>query len=325
VDRYIKIGKLETYFSALEFIENRVYCESHMPYSPKSKENHYEDAYMDVSRKNYVYLQDRSMPKAIGDWKEIQSLHHELCHAIEHQHGDTSQNKKLQERHAYFIQHLTDVVKNLSDMERGLVSPALGAKEAIQAYYNVFFDEHNTEPQTFSWFGVTYLTQHRMFERYANFDMYGGDTVPDSLKSEIAKAFRENYYPGNVQGKGSLGSKFRETTGMFSGGIWSFKATTAFLGLVNNMDFSHPDYEFKRMSNPRWEPGTLKLKVIFDVKGLKSGKIDELEVELDGGSFDDSDYHYPKIDEFTVTMRSTYRIKDGILGQAEVRSRAVKI
>lgn len=325
VDRYIKIGKLETYFGALEFIENRVYCESHMPYSPKSKENHYEDAYMDVSRKNYVYLQDRSMPKAIGDWKEIQSLHHELCHAIEHQHGDTSQNKKLQERHAYFIQHLTDVVKNLSDMERGLVSPALGAKEAIQAYYNVFFDEHNTDPQTFSWFGVTYLTQHRMFERYANFDMYAGDTVPDSLKSEIAKAFRENYYPGNVQGKGSLGSKFRETTGMFSGGIWSFKATTAFLGLVNNMDFSHPDYEFKRMSNPRWEPGTLKLKVIFDVKGLKSGKIDELEVELDGGAFDDSDYHYPKINEFTVTMRSTYRIKDGILGQAEVRSRAVKI
>ncbi|ETA82471.1 zinc ribbon domain-containing protein [Youngiibacter fragilis] len=325
VDRYIKIGKLETYFSALEFIENRVYCESHMPYTPTTKQNHYEDGYLDVSRKNYVYLQDASMPKAIGDWTQIQSLHHELCHAIEHQHGDVSQDKKLQERHAYFIQHLTDVVKNLSDMERGLVSPALGAKDVIQAYYNVFFDEHNNEPQTFSWFGVTYLTQHRLFERYANFDMYAGDTVPDGLKSEIAKTFRENYYPGNVQGKGSLGSKFRETSGMFSGGIWSFKATTAFLGLVNNMDFSHPDYEFKRMSNPRWEPGTLKLKVIFDVKGIKSGKIDELEVELDGGAFDDSDYHYPKIDEFTVTMRSTYRIKDGILGQSEVRSRAVKI
>jgi len=104
-------------------------------------------------------------------------------------------------------------------------------------------------------------------------------------------------------------------------------ATTSnsFLGLVNDMNFSHPDYEFKRMSNPRWEPGTLKLKVIFDVKGLKSGKIDELEVELDGGAFDDSDYNYPKINEVTVTYRSTYRIKDGILGQAEVKSRAVKI
>jgi hypothetical protein len=325
VDKYIKTGKLETYFEALQFIENRVYCESHMPYTPKTKENHYEDAYMDVSRKNYVYLQDDSMPKAIGDWKQIQSLHHELCHTIEHQHGDTSQNKKLQERHSYFIQHLTDVVKNLADMERGLVPPAMAAKDAIQSYYNVFFDEHNTEPQTFSWFGVTYLTQHRMFERYANFDMYGGDTVPDSLKSEIATTFKENYYPGNIQGKGSLGSKFKETSGMFSGGIWSFRATTAFLGLVNKMDFSHPDYEFKQMSTPRWEPGTLKLKVIFDVKGLKSGKIDELEIELDGGAFDDSDYNYPRINEFTVTMRSTYRIKDGILGQAEAKSRAVKI
>jgi hypothetical protein len=327
VDRYIKTGKLETYFDALKFIDNRVYCESHMPYSPKTKENHYEDAYMDLSRKNYVYLQDASMPKAIGDWKEIQSLHHELCHTIEHQHGDTSQNKKLQERHSYFIQHLTDVVKNLADMERGILPPEMAAKGAIQAYFNVFFDEHNTEPQTFSWFGVTYLTQHKMFERYANFDMYGGDTVPDALKSEIAKAFRENYFPGNVQGRGSLGSKFKETSGIFSGGVWHLDATTSnsFLGLVNDMNFSHPDYEFKRMSNPRWEPGTLKLKVIFDVKGLKSGKIDELEVELDGGAFDDSDYNYPKINEFTVTYRSTYRIKDGILGQAEVKSRAVKI
>lgn len=58
-----------------------------------------------------------------------------------------------------------------------------------------------------------------------------------------------------------------------------------------------------KISAPNWASGTLKLKASFDIKGLKSGKIDE----------------------FALAMRSTYRIKDGILGKTVVKSRAVKI
>ncbi len=47
VDKFIKIGNVDTYHGALDFIENRVYCESNIPYTPKKidgkLDNHYED------------------------------------------------------------------------------------------------------------------------------------------------------------------------------------------------------------------------------------------------------------------------------------------
>lgn len=324
VDRYIKIGDVDTYFGALDFIGNRVCCESNMPYSPKTKQNHYEDGKYDVSRPNYVYLQDASMPHQIGDFEQIQSLHHELCHAIEHQHGDTSGNEALAERHSYFIQNLTNLVKTLADLERGKIDPALAAREAIKQAYSVFFDPHNTEPQTFSWFGVSFLTQHKLFERYADFEIYAGSTVPDTLKSAISRAFRENYFPGNLEAKRNYGATFAEISGPFAGGTWQFKASESYPGLITDFGFTHPDYTFRQTAPAIWEPGTLKLTVAYEVKSEKTGQIDELKVELDGGPFNKEDYHYPVIREFTNTWRSTYRLIDGILGQPAVTSKAVK-
>lgn len=325
VGKYLKIGDVTVYHGALDFIENRVYSKSAMPYTPKTLENHYEDGKYDVSRPNYVYLQDASMPHGIGDFDQIQSLHHELCHAIEHQHGDTGAGGGKDERHSYFIQHLTDVVKTLADMERGSLEVSVALRGAVQSYYNVFNDEHNAEPQTFGWFGVTYLTQHQMFERYANFDMYGDSTVSDARKHEITMAFREGYYPGNLQGKANAGAKFREADGLFKDGVWTLKVTTSFLGLMTGVSIEHPEFRFVERKKAQWVPGTLKIAATFDVESLKTGKTDTLRVELDGGSFDPSNYKYPKVDRFTVTWDATDKISDCILGQPKLITEAVKL
>jgi hypothetical protein len=326
VDEYLKIGSVNIYHGALDFIEDRVYCESNMPYDPKTLENHYEDGYLDVFRPNYVYLLDDSMPHKIGEFKKIQSLHHELCHAIEHQNRDVSGDKRLKERHSYFIQNLADVVKELADMERGTRDVESAAEDAIKAYYEVFFNPDNAQPQTFDWFGVEYMTQHRLFERYADFDVYArSSSVPDSRKQLIAKTFREKYFPGNLQGKRNYGAKFKETTGTFKDASWTFKCSTTFIGLINGITLEHPDYKFTVRRTPQWVPGTLKIQATYDVESIATGKTDTLEVELDGGSFDPGDYHYPKIDKFTVTWRATDKISDCIMGQPKVVSEVVKI
>lgn len=322
VDEYLKIGDVNIYHGALDFIENRVYGESNCPYTPKTKQNHYEDGILDVSRPTYVYLQDASMPHKIGEFKQIQSLHHELCHTIEHRHGDTGGGEKA-ERHSYFIQHLTDVVKALADMERG-ADVTICAKIAIQAYYNMFFDEHNMDPQTFSWFGVTYLTQHKMFERYAEFDVYCNANLPEERKQEIARTIRRMYFPGNLQGKRNYGATFKEESGPFQNAVWTIKCSTIYIGLVNGVSVEHPQYRFSVRKTPQWVPGTLRFEGMYDVEHRATGKTDTLMVELDGGSLDASSPQYPKIDKFTVTWRATDKISDCIMGQPKVVTTAVK-
>jgi hypothetical protein len=80
-------------------------------------------------------------------------------------------------------------------MERGSRDPYDAIEEAIQSYFDVFNDSHNMSPQTFSWFGVTYITQHRMFELYADFESYGSDNAPEGLKRQIANAARKGIFP----------------------------------------------------------------------------------------------------------------------------------
>ncbi len=329
VDKYIKTGNVGTYHGALDFIENRVYTEDNIPYTPKKDEhgkleNHYEDGIADVSRPPYIFLLKDSMPHQIGDFKQIQSLHHELCHVIEHRNNDVGGNNG--ERHAYFIQHLDEVVKVLADMERGSETVKTAVELAIQAYYNVFFDPHNAEPQTFFWFGVTNYTQHNLFDRYANFDLYASDSsLPEDQKQLIARTFKEKYFPGNLRAKRTFGAQFKETTGRFKDAVWLFKTTTTFLGLIGGIFVEHPDYRFTEISRPQWVPGTLKIKAAYDVQSLITGIAETLTVELDGGSFDPNDYHYPVIDKFTVTWRAADNIGDRILGQPVVISEAVKV
>lgn len=324
VHDYIKTGDVSIYHRALDFIENRVYSASNCPYEPRTKENHYEDGKLDVSRPNYIYLQDASMPHKIGEFKQIQSLHHELCHTIEHQHGDTGSSENS-ERHSYFIQHLTDVVKALADMERGMQDAASAAENAIMAFYEVFNDTHNAEPQTFDWFGVTYLTQHKIFERYADFDVYCRTNIPEERKQEIARVFRTRYFPGNLKGKRNYGASFKEKSGAFQNAVWNIKCSTTYIGLVKGVSVEHPDYKFRVRKVPQWVPGTLKIVAMYDVENIATGKTDTLMVELDGGSFDPSDYRYPVVDKFTVTWRATDKISDCIMGQPKSVSEAVKI
>ncbi len=331
VDEYLKIGDVNIYHGALDFIENRVYCESNCPYTPKKGkngklENHYEDGVLDVSRPNYVFLLDRCMPHQIGEFEEIKSLHHELCHAIEHQHGDTGSGD-LAERHSYFIQNLADVVKELADLERGTTDVTSGVRAAIQAYYRVFFNGDNRDPQTFSWFGVKYLTQHKMFERYANFDIYGPSHIAEERKQAIARAFKQIYFPGNLDGVRNVGAKYKEKSGFFQNAVWTIEVTTniTFIGVVDDITVKHPNFKFTARQKPQWVPDTLKLEGMYDVENIATGKTDTLMVELDGGSFDPSNYHYPKVDKFTVTWRATDKISDCIMGQPKVVSEALKI
>ncbi len=330
VDKFIKTGDISIYHSAIDFIENRVYTEDNIPYTPKKTddgklESHYEDGKADVFRPNYVFLLKNCMPHQIGDFSQIQSLHHELCHAIEHQHGDTSQ--KNGERHSYFIQYLTDVVQTLSDIERGKLDPKSGGT-AIQDFHKVLYNDTNADPQTFSWFGVKYVSPAMLFSRYAEFESYGPASVPDDRKKEIAKYFREHYYPADLKSEkveGIFISKFKEKNGPFKDAVWTIEATSNFIGLFSGASITHSDYEFENIKPAEWVPGTLNIKTTFRVKNKNTKVTETIEVELNGGKLEYLEDRYQVVDKFIVSWKSLDKISDTVLGKPNIQTEAIKI
>lgn len=325
VDQFIKIGNVDTYHKALDFIDNRVYSESNIPYTPKKVDgkldNHYEDGKWDVSRPTYVFLLDRSMPHQIGDFNQIQSLHHELCHAIEHQNGDSG-NRTNGERHSYFIQYLSDVVHTLSDIERGKLNTS-SCGVPIQSYYNVFYNKDNASPQTFSWFGVEYVPAPMLFGRYAEFENYGPSNIPDERKKAIAKYYREHYFPADLKAKKTIGARFKETTGPFKDAIWTIESPSKFVGMFSGVSLEHPKYEFETVKKAEWIPGTLTIKTTFRIKN-KATKVTELvEVELNGGKLNPLAERYEVVDKFTVSWISLEKISDTVLGKSNIKTEAV--
>lgn len=324
VDKFIQIGNIATYHGALDFIENRVYSKSNCPYTPKKVDgkidNHYEDGRYDVSRPTYVFLLDNCMPHQIGDFSQIQSLHHELCHTIEHQNGDTAQ--KNGERHSYFIQHLVNVVHVLSDIERGKLDVKSGGT-AIQAYYNVFYNDTNADPQTFSWFGVKFVSPSMLLGRYAEFEHYGPASVPEERKAAIANYFRQHYFPANIHAKKNVGAFFKETNGPFKNAVWNINGTENFVGMFSGITLKHPDYDFESVKPAEWIPGTLTLKTTFRITNNKTKVTELIEVQLDGGKLEYLEDKYQIIDKFTVSWKSLDKISDTALGKANIKTEAV--
>jgi hypothetical protein len=118
---FITLGNVATYHGALDFIESRVYPMSGVPWSSnllwnKSGSSHYETGRGDIMRKSYIAIKDDSYPTSLENFKKVQTLVHELTHVIEDQHGDYNVDAKS-ERHAYYLQHLSDVARGLADLE----------------------------------------------------------------------------------------------------------------------------------------------------------------------------------------------------------------
>ena len=320
-DRYITLANVDTYLGALDFIENRVFSVSSAPFTPKTKENHYEDGKLDAIRPRCVVLRDDSMPHSIGEFSRIQSLFHELTHVIEDQNGDIGiiSSGGPAERHTYFIQYLSDVTKDLTDMEK---NPYIDVESAVQSvitgFHRVYFNPENAEPQTFAWFGTVPKTQHFIFDKYADFHVHcSSSALKDEQKHRISRQFRKSYFPGTARGK------FKETDGFFKDAVWTFIWGD---GWLKDLKIEHPGFRFSEESPRQWEGGNrLAMKAVYYVESLTTGKNDVLNVELDAGTFNPDDFHYPKIDKFTVKRSASYKISDCIMGKPQEASEAVRI
>ncbi|MCM8710118.1 hypothetical protein M2651_03625 [Clostridium sp. SYSU_GA19001] len=310
IDKFVKIGDVSKFFSAIDFISNNV-IEHSKAYKPRSSENHYEDGKLDVMRPRSVILRKESLPTQIGQFKEIQSLYHELCHAIEDQNGDIGiLNSVDPEKHAYFCQYLTDAVKVLTNIEKSFPADLDNCITQAISYYNMtFFNANNVEPinyfADFEWFGVTTPTQHKVFEKYAMMNVYyEGSMLSSEQTQKIAACVKKNYFPGNIVGK------FIESDGFFKGANWQFVWGG---GELKNINISLPGYTFK-MTKRAWHGGnTLAMTVYFDIEA-QNGKTDSLIAVLDAGTFNNDDYHYPTVTEFNLTWKPTLKISDCILG-----------
>lgn len=310
ISRYVKIGDVGTFFNALDFISNNV-IELSKASNPRSTENHYEDGKLDISRARAIILRKESFPTQIGQFKEIQSLYHELCHVIEDQNGDIGYfNTPDGEKHAYFCQYLTDAVKELTDLERNFPANLdYCITKAISMYNMVFFNPNNIEPinyfAEFNWFGVDTPTQHKIFDLYTIMDVYydGSNLSPEQTK-KIADCVAKDYFPGDILGE------FVESEGFFKGALWRFSWNG---GELKNISISLPGYTFKQTSR-KWHGGSnLAMTVHFDVEA-QNGKTDSLIAVLDAGKYNIDDYHYPKVTEFDLTWKPTLKISDCILG-----------
>ena len=162
----IQLGNIDTYHGALDSLtEIRMITSGDPNYS---------------SNTNILSL--RNMPESIAQFAQVQTIHHELAHTIEHINNDAEvyreSSRPWGERHSYFIQYLSDVAKNLADVERGRaqnLESTIG--KAIDSYYMAYFNSDNlvypvNEGEVNSWFGARAQTQHVVFDRYLSFSVY---------------------------------------------------------------------------------------------------------------------------------------------------------
>lgn len=321
IDKYINLGEVNTFFGALEFIENRVFSMSTVPFTPKSNENHYEDAKLDVSRSKSVVLLDESMPRRIGEFMNIQSLYHELIHAIEDRNGDIGVRSGggNPERHSFHLQYLSDAVKALADLENNPASHIQqNIRTAITKFQEAFFHPDFGPPQTLEWFEARTQNHHFIFDQYSKFDIYcTNPAVPDERKREISRVVAQHYFPGNIRGR------YRETGGFFKDAVWTF---TWGDGYLRNLRVEHPGYDFTVRTPNRWLGGNqLAMEVTYDVVCRQTGKEDTLSVELDAGTFDPFNHSYPPVNKLNVKWNAAYRITGGLMDQPHNVTEAEKM
>jgi len=313
---YFSLGDLNTYNGALDFIDERVYTLSNVPFTPQLQENHYDPRPI----RRAVVLRDDSMPEKVGDFKNIQSLYHELTHVIEDQNGDMRlfSGGHNPERHTYFMQYLSDALKSLADLEKNpAVSEEDAIKDAISSFDQAYFNSDYGPPQSFQWFGVERQTQHFIFNQYSNLHIYDGRaSLSDEKKRRIASITRRYYFPGSIRGL------FKEKDGFFKDLQW---VCVWGRGQLLNLRPEHPRFRFRESRAPEWVGGNqLMLTATYDIECLSTGKTDVLDVEIDAGTYDINNYQYPVVNKFKVTWKATYRLSDCIMGTTSNVTEAFK-
>ena len=316
---YITIGNVATYHGALDFIESRVYPMSGVPWSSnllwnKDESSHYENGREDMMRKSYIAIKDNAFPKSVevGEFKKIQTLVHELAHVIEDQHGDYKVNAKS-ERHAYYLQHLSDMALGLTDLETSN-NIMTDVRYAIQYGYLMYMDPMiigdlgNIGP----WFGGKMkLSVHELFDKYAyHIDTLGGK-IDETRRQAVAQEFRRSYFPGNLSqvevqrgGPTDTIGRFTDTSGPFKDAEWKFVWNH---GVLEAVEAAHNDYNFT-VEEYHWTGGNelkLQLEIKVQDKAKSSIDYDFLSVTLDGGTFNTAARSFPSVRSFAVIWRST--------------------
>ena len=155
------------------------------------------------------------------------------------------------ERNAYSVQHLLDVARILSDMERDPQKDVDACMvEAIRFYDQVYHDPHvlhKPENQNMDWFGVNRSIYHYVFDKYCEFDKNAvNSTASPERKAAIARAARRNYFPGDIFGS------YEETDGIFKGTVWSFGGQN---GLLGNVTIGNRGIYMRIVEGPYWDGG----------------------------------------------------------------------
>ncbi len=294
-----KLGDVDIYFNALdELTEIKLVGSGNPQYEPNS---------------DSMLL--REIPESIKEFLVVQTIHHELAHKIERINGESFsrfQKDAYGERHSYFIQYLSDAAKALADIERGVSSDIeAGIGEAIHKYNQVYYNVDNleyppNEGEISSWFGVRTLSQHEVFDRYRDFSIHCmNGALPDNIKRNVEKYVESLYFPGDIKGY------WKEIGGLFDGGEWSMSWQG---GNVFKIIPRHKGYTFTEMSR-RWLGGN---RLAFEARYLVIRESDKDEDELiavfDAGTFDSSNWAYPKIDKFTLKWKAGRTLSDCLLG-----------
>lgn len=290
------LGNIDTFMEALDYLSDVVMIKSGNPrYHPG---------------KNIMYL--REIPESLDSYKAVQTLYHELVHVIEEMNGDTSGTEAFDERHAYFMQYMSDVAFNLAKLERGTVSDIQATiGEAIDKYHRIFFNWANlivkaNEGEIFSWFGARCLTPHKQFENYMNFPtLCDTNYISDDMKQTIGDLFAKHYFPGNIMGR------WKENGGLFDGTIWRISWNNGFL---NKLTPEVKGYTFKETSR-RWVGGNeMKLEVNYFVIRESDKDEDDLTAVFDGGPFQPDQPNYPDIKTLKLTWKANRTLSECILG-----------
>lgn len=326
IGKQITLGNIQTYLAALEFIENRVYPISGVPWASNmtwlaTRDSHFEPGDGNPLRKSYIAIQDSKFPKGIGsdEFIRVQTLVHELTHVIEHQNGDTRVTI-YSERHAYYLQYMSDLTRHLTDIENPSCNQKREAQWAIQAFYKMYTDPEITSDlsRINSWFGAKLdLTTHQLFDLYAyHADTILSSTIPQAQKDAISALFRSLYFPGNLYGGSmDIGGKafgyYVETDGPFKDAQWKFNWN---MGSLLDVELTYRDYTFD-ISSYRWVGGdamTLQVNTVLKEKNTKADP-DNLLIAVNCGAYSMSGKFFPDVPSFKTKWKTLNQSYNSIL------------
>ncbi len=328
---FASFGDVNRYLAAMDFIEDRVYMVSNAPFDLRMNENYYEHAegaegYGDFlanplggGRVRSVVLKDDSYPQHGNDMLKIQSMVHELTHAIEHMNGFTEEAGG--ERHSYFLQYTSDAFNKLAEIERGHNTDLkIALDDVVGKIRKAYTNEHNTdEPRELTWFGADMpLTQHYFIDKYIkDFPSYASSSLSQENRQRIADVLATAYFPLNILGY------FIEETGPFKGNAWSLNWNEGNLEkiITNGNDM----YFIRVMGAPRWVGGnkavlkaemevTLKGKVDFEALKRPSQEIFDIEItSASSDYYDMNNPNYEKRDDLIVRWYPRGSVADSII------------